>query len=226
MKLKKENSPMENFDKEKKEVLESARWLANHGFFASQRRNGGNVSITIRKENLVLISPFNRPYQDLTVDDICVWEMDSGNTTAVDPSIIEAAMHVKIYQKRPEVTAVIHVHSIYASIFSVLNKPIPALFDEITYKIGPVVDVVPYAMWGSRSMLDNVSKKLNNKCFCYILQNHGALCLGPTMEQALNNAELMERVAQIYYHALTTGVEITRLPESSVKQIIEMRKKK
>ena len=216
---------MANFDKEKKKVLESARWLANHGYFASQRRNGGNVSTTIKKENLVLISPFNQPYQDLDVDDIRVLDMDSDNTSAKDPSIIEAAMHISVYRKRPEVTAVIHTHSIYASVFSVLNKPIPALFDEITYKIGPVVDVVPYAIWGSRSMLDNISNKLNNKCYCYILQNRGALCLGPTMEQALNNAELMERVAQIYHHALTTGAEITRLPESSVKQIIEMRKK-
>ncbi len=46
------------------------------------------------------------------------------------------------------------------------------------------------------------------------------------MEQALKNAELLERVAQIYYHALTTGIEITRLPESSVQQLIEMRKLK
>ena len=216
---------MGDFAKEKKKVLESTRWLANRGYFASQRRNGGNVSTILKQENLVLISPFNRPYRDLAVDDICVLDMDSGHTTATDPSTVEAAMHIKVYQKRPEVTAVIHTHSIYASVFSVLNKPIPALFDEITYKIGPVVDVVPYAMWGSRSMLDNISNKLNNKCFCYILQNRGALCLGPTMEQALNNAELMERVAQIYHHALTTGAEITRLPESSVKQIIEMRKK-
>jgi ribulose-5-phosphate 4-epimerase/fuculose-1-phosphate aldolase len=46
------------------------------------------------------------------------------------------------------------------------------------------------------------------------------------MERALKNAELLERVAQIYYYALITGLEITRLPESNVKQLIEMRKLK
>ncbi len=52
------------------------------------------------------------------------------------------------------------------------------------------------------------------------------MCLGSNMEQALKNAELLERVAQIYYHALTTVIEITRLPESSVQKLIEMRKLK
>jgi L-fuculose-phosphate aldolase len=217
---------MGKYDKEKKKVLEGARWLSDHGYFASQRRTGGNVSTLIKKDNLVLMSPCNRLYHDLTIDDICVLEMDLKNTTATEPSKIEDAMHVNVYHRRPEVTAVTHTHSVYASVFSVLNKPIPALFDEITYEIGPVVDVVPYCMWGSTMMIESISNKLNNKSFCYILQNHGALCLGSNMEQALKNSELLERVAQIYYHALTTGLEITRLPESSVQHLIEMRKLK
>ena len=79
-------------------------------------------------------------------------------------------------------------------------------------------------MWGSPEVIESISNKLNNKCFCYILQNHGALCLGSNLEQAIKNAELLERVARIYYHALATGLEITRLPESSVQKLIEMRK--
>jgi L-fuculose-phosphate aldolase len=217
---------MGKYDKEKKEVLKGARWLSDHGYFASQRRTGGNVSTIIKKDSLVLMSPCNRPYHNLSIDDICVLDMDLKNTTATEPSKIEDVMHVSVYHHRPDVTAVIHTHSAYASVFSVLNKPIPALFDEITYEIGPIVDVVPYTMWGSSMMIESISNKLNNKSFCYILQNHGALCLGSNMEQALKNAELLERVAQIYYHALTTGIEITRLPESSVQQIIEMRKLK
>ena len=217
---------MGKYDKEKRGVLKGARWLSDHGYFASQKCTGGNVSTIIKKDNLVFISPCNRPYHDLTLDDICVLEMDLKYTTTTEPTKMEDVMHISVYHQRPDVTAVIHTHSVYASVFSVLNKPIPALFDEITYEIGPFVDVVPYAAWGSSEMIEGVSNKLHNKCFCYILQNHGALCLGPNMEQALKNAELLERVAQIYYHALTTGIELTRLPESSVQQIIEMRKLK
>jgi L-fuculose-phosphate aldolase len=217
---------MGKYDKEKKDVLKGARWLSDHGYFASQRGTGGNVSTINKKDNLVLMSPGNRPYHDLSVDDICAVDMDLKNISVSEPFRIEEAMHVSVYHQRPDATAVIHTYSAYASVFSVLNKPIPALFDEITYEIGPFVDVVPYAMWGSSEMIENVSNKLHNKCYCYILQNHGALCLGSKMKQALKNAELLERVSQIYYHTLTTGLEITRLPESSVQQIIEMRKLK
>jgi L-ribulose-5-phosphate 4-epimerase len=215
---------MDKYSKEKNEILNCARWLSDHGYFASQRRTGGNVSTVIKQDNLVLMSPCNRPYHDLTIDDIYVVGMDLKNTTVAEPSKKDNAMHVSVYHQRPDVTAVIHTHSVYASVFSVLNKLIPALFDEITYEIGPVVDVVPYAMWGSSKVIESISNKLNNKCYCYILQNHGALCLGSNLEQAIKNAELLERVARIYYHALATGLEITRLPESSVQHLIEMRK--
>ena len=215
---------MGKYDKEKTEMLNGVRWLSENGFFASQRISNGNVSILIKKDNAVLMSPCNRSNDDLTLEDICIVDMELKNAKTREPSGMETAMHVTVYHQRPDVAAVVHTHSVYASVFSVLNKLIPALFDQITYEIGPVVDVVPYAMWGSPDLMERISNKLNNKCFCYILQNHGALCLGSDMQQALKNTELLERVAQIYYHALATGLEITRLPESSVQQIIELRK--
>jgi L-fuculose-phosphate aldolase len=64
---------------------------------------------------------------------------------------------------------------------------------------------------------------LGNNCYCYILQNHGALSLGKSLDQAWKNAELLEKVAQIYYYALTTGRKITTLPEDAVEQIYKMR---
>ena len=70
---------MGKYDREKKEVLKSVRWLSDHGYFASQRLAGGNVSTIIKKDYLVLMSPCNRPYHDLTLDDICVVDMDLKN---------------------------------------------------------------------------------------------------------------------------------------------------
>jgi ribulose-5-phosphate 4-epimerase/fuculose-1-phosphate aldolase len=68
-----EKSPMGKYDKEKKDVLKGARWLSDHGYFAAQRRTGGNVSTIIKKNNLVLMSPCNRPYQDLTTNVFVTW---------------------------------------------------------------------------------------------------------------------------------------------------------
>lgn len=214
---------MDKYNKEKNDIIKCARWLSARGYFGALTGTGGNVSTIDRQDNIVLITPSNRSWENITPDDICVIDSNLKSIGGAEPSCNEIAMHASVYNLRPDVTAVIHTHAVYPSVFSVLNKPIPALFDEITYEIGPVVEIAPYAMPGSPEFVANISAKLHNKCYCYILQNHGALCLGSNMAKALKNAELLERVAQIYYYALTTGLEITRLPESSVKQLIKMR---
>ncbi len=214
---------MGKYDKQKNQVITCVRWLSEHGYFGALMGSGGNVSTIIKKDHLVLITPFDQPYHNMTADDLRAMDSDLIQVKGAELPSIEISMHIRVYRQRPDVTAVIHTHSVYASVFSVLNKPIPSLFDEITYAIGPVVEIVPYALAASPALIDNVTSRLHNKCYCYILQNHGALCLGKTIEQALKNAELLEKVAKIYYHALATGQEITRLPESSVQQLIEMR---
>ena len=84
--------------------------------------------------------------------------------------------------------------------------------------------MIPYAVSGSKDLAQNVVQKLDNGCFCYILQNHGALSLGKSVDRAWKNAELLEKVAQIYFYALTTGKKITTLPKNAIDQIYKMRK--
>ena len=69
-----------------------------------------------------------------------------------------------------------------------------------------------------------MASRLENRCNCYIIQNHGAIALGTSLEAAYNHAALLEKVAQAYYRALTTGQEITTLPEPAVYIMSEMLK--
>ncbi len=133
-------------------------------------------------------------------------------------------MHIGVYKNRPDVNAVIHTHQPFASALAIIDKPIPALFDEITVEIGHEVDIIPYAFSGSSELVNNVSGKLGNACHCYLIQNHGALCLGTDMQRAMKNAELLENVAKIYYHALATGEEIKTLPPAAIDYFADMRK--
>ena len=125
---------------------------------------------------------------------------------------------------RPDVNAVVHTHQPFASTLAIINKPIPALFDEITVEIGHEVDIIPYAFSGSPDLVANVISKLGNACHCYLIQNHGALCLGADMQRAMRNSELLENVAQIYYHALSTGAAINQLPPAAIDYFADMRK--
>jgi ribulose-5-phosphate 4-epimerase/fuculose-1-phosphate aldolase len=214
---------MSNYNTIKREVLDSSRWLAEHGYLG-QLSSGGNISVRAPGEKIVAITPSGKSYFSLDLNDICVIDLDLNPIEGSLPPSIEAAMHVGVYQHRSDVNAVIHTHQPFASTLAIINKPIPALFDEITVEIGHAVDIIPYAFSGSPELVNNVVGKLGNACHCYLIQNHGALCLGADMQRTMKNSELLENVAQIYYHALATGEEIQKLPPSAIDYFADMRK--
>jgi L-ribulose-5-phosphate 4-epimerase len=214
---------MSNYDSIRREVADSSHWLAEHGYLG-KLSSGGNISARVPGEKIVVITPSGRPYLALNQNDICVIDLDQNSIKGSLPPSIEAGMHIGVYKNRPDVNAVIHTHQPYASVLAIINKPVPALFDEITVEIGHEVAIVPYAFSGSSELVDNVVGKLGNACHCYLIQNHGALCLGADMKRAMKNAELLENVSQIYYHALATGEQIQKLPPSAIDYFADMRK--
>ena len=209
---------MGSYDKQKQEVLETGLWLSDHGYFGSLRGTGGNVSVRIDGEDLMAITPSSVKYHEITPDDICIVDLSATVVEGCRAPSVEAGMHAAIYRERPDVNAVVHTHQIYGSIFALLNKPIPALFDEVSFMLGASVDVVPYAVSGSADLALNVAGKLNNNANAYIIQIHGIIALGKNMDKALLAAELLEKVAHIYYMALSSGMQVNALPD----QIREM----
>ena len=208
----------------KKEVREASLWLSNQGYFGSLRGAGGNVSMRIDEKTLA-ITPSGVPYREITDDDICIvgfdlteLEVKSGRR----PSM-ESGMHSTIYQKRSDVNAVVHTHQMYASVFALIHSPIPALFDEVSLSLGPVIDIVPYAFSGSPELASLVGRTVAGGANACIIQNHGIVAMGKTLDAAMLHAELLEKVAQIYALALSTGRSVTTLPESSIVKISQMR---
>jgi L-ribulose-5-phosphate 4-epimerase len=208
----------------KNKLVKYTKWLFEHGYFGSVMGSGGNVSVRIEGEKAFAITPSGKPYNDMMPDDICILDFDQNRIEGAHAPSMESVMHIGIYKRRPDVNAIVHTHQNKASLFSVINRPIPALFDEVCMNIGEIADVVPYALSGSSQLAENVAGKLDNDCLCYILQNHGVLCLGRTIEKACLNAELLEKIATIYADALFTGQEISTLPEETVNFFKQIRK--
>ena len=198
-------------------VLQAACWLSDHGYFGGKLGSGGNVSMTAADRTAVAITPSGIAYTDMSIEDICILDMQQKKLEGSRSPSMEAEMHIGIYHRRPDINAVVHTHQLFASVLAIINQPIPALFDEITAEIGPKVEVIPYAVSGSKQLAENVAGSLENGCYCYIIQNHGALNLGRDMTAAMKNAELLEKLAQAYYLALCTGREISQLPEEAVQ---------
>lgn len=217
---------MTSYAEMRERVLEAARWLCENGFFGGQLGSGGNVSAKIAGRNELAITPSGLAYKEMSTADICVLDFELTPLAGTRKASIETAMHAGIYRNRTEVGAVVHTHSVYASVLALINRSIPALFDEVTLEIGPSVELVPYAPSGSRQLVDHVTARLKNGCCCYLIQNHGAVSLGTDLSEAMRNAELLEKVAKVYLCALSTGETISRLPESAIQHWMEIRKKR
>jgi L-ribulose-5-phosphate 4-epimerase len=203
---------MSSYDEYRKQVLAGVQSLVDEGLLKGL---GGNVSIRIEGEDAVVVTPSQMDYNKISIDDICVVDFDLN--PIVDNGLrasIETGMHVSVYKNRPDAGAVVHTHQVYASIFSLINEPIPSVFDEVSRYTGHIIDVVSYGLSGSPQLLENITAKLDNRCNCYILQNHGALAIGKDLDWAIRNALLMEKCATVYYHAMLTGKDITQLPEN------------
>ena len=215
---------MGSYDHYKKSVFECGRWLSGHGYFGTLRGTGGNVSLRVEGQPVVAVTPSRVSYRELTPEDICIVDFDLKVIEGKFPPSVETRMHLAVYKARPDVNAVVHTHQAKASALSLINQSIPALYDEVVLHTGSVVEVIPYAFSGSPELIENVKAKLGNRCHCYLLQNHGALSLGATIENVLLNVELLEKLAQTYLDALSTGREITLLPASSTRLLAEMSK--
>ncbi|MCB2145357.1 MAG: class II aldolase/adducin family protein [Deltaproteobacteria bacterium] len=214
---------MDPYLQPRKDVIDCCQWLCRHGYFGSLLSAGGNVSVRIPDQPVLVITPSGKPYMELVPEEICVVDFDLNPIAGDLAPSIETGMHVGIYQSRADVGAVVHTHQAYASIFALINQAIPALFDEVALSIGETVDVVPYALSGTPELVENVKRTVVNRCNCFIMQNHGALNLGRNLEKAWKHAELLEKTAQAYYYALTTGKPVTTLPEETVQLVRELR---
>jgi len=204
---------MGRYDDYKREVLEVSQMLSEQGYFGTRSGSAGNVSVLIEGEEAIAVTPHGKKYADITTADICVVDFDLARIEGTcDPSV-ETSLHTAVYRNRRDVNAVIHTHQMYASVFAIMNEPIPPLFDEVTVAVGSAIDVVPYGVSGSPQLVENVISKLDNRGHCYLLQNHGALCVGRNLEKTVTYVELLEKTACIYYRAIATGRPVTTLPD-------------
>jgi L-fuculose-phosphate aldolase len=186
--------------------------------------SSGNASYRIEGTDHVAITPSNVDYSCMSAEDVMIIDMD-GNVVEGDrnPSI-EHPLHLAIFKARPDVNAVVHTHCIYASALAVLQEPLPPIVDEFVIRLGGQVEVADYGMPGSEELANNVVKALGPRNAVF-LANHGALCCGPTMEVALHNALLLERVAHIYLLATAAAGDkkhLTTIPPDAIETQAQM----
>jgi L-ribulose-5-phosphate 4-epimerase len=200
---------MGEYDDYREQVLTYSQTLVESGFF---KGTGGNLSLRIQGQSALAITPSDLDYASMVADDICVVDFEQQPIAGAQRPSREMGIHIAVYRNRSDVNCVIHTHQAYASALSLIDAPIPALFDEQARFLGRSVEIVPYGPSGTGMLRKKIEAKLRNRHNAYILKNHGALCLGPTPQRAVHNMLLLEKCALTYLLALCTDRKVKKIP--------------
>jgi L-fuculose-phosphate aldolase len=162
----------------------------------------GNVSA--RTPQGFLITPSGLPCDQLIPEHVV--EMDLEGRAASDPIApsSEWRFHRDIFVNRPEVGAVLHAHSPYATALACAHREIPAFHYMVAVAGGKTIPCAPYAAFGTQALSDNVLAALENRHAC-LLANHGMVAVGPSLEAALQLAKEVEELARQYHLSLQIG---------------------
>lgn len=195
----------------KKKIVETCRAILNSGLTG---RKAGNISARIPGRDQMVITPSYYGHHRTQVGDVLIVNFDGSVASGIRNPSSENRMHLAVYKARPDVGAVMHTHSIYASALGVNRIGIPPIIDEMVPFLGGSIEVAGSAMPGSDELAENAVKALGEKS-AVILANHGPLVTGKNLDRALEAAEMIEHIAKIYVSALSIG-KPALLPEDAV----------
>jgi L-fuculose-phosphate aldolase len=173
-------------------VLDACLRLADRGFLAGI---GGNVAARIDERSFA-VTPSAADYYTLQPSDICVLDLRTLDPLEANrqPSV-ESGLHARLLRERNDAFASVHTHQPIASAVALLNLPIELSDEDARSALGPRVEIVPYAPSGTGFLVRAFGKCLRKNINAYLLRNHGLVCAGSTMEQAIANVERVERAA-------------------------------
>jgi L-fuculose-phosphate aldolase len=190
----------EKFKKERKEVARFMRRLYKHGLTTT---SGGNISYRISDE-LILITPSATDKGRMKWKEVGMVTILGENLTPHLRPSIETAMHLAIYKKKKDATAIVHAHPVFASLFTAIRAKINTnLTAEARAILGDPL-FVKYAVMGSIALADVAAENIL-KSDILLLENHGILTTGSNLLQAFDKIEVLENAAKMTLMSELTG---------------------
>ncbi len=178
----------------------------------------GNISCRLEPTKHILITPSGMPYATLQPRDLVVLDREGRITQGHRKPSSEFPLHVKIYQERPDVGAIVHVHSPWACAYAVAHQPIPMLLEESAQVLGDSIPVAQYAQAGSEELAISACRALGTEHKAVLLANHGLVGLGQDLEEALLVCVIAEKTAMIGLMARSLGT-VNSLAAEDVKYL-------
>jgi L-fuculose-phosphate aldolase len=186
------------YETQRIEVAEKALALLTTGLIVN---TSGNVSIRIGEH--VAITPSGRDYRTLTAGDIAVVSLQGDVIEGEQLPSSETPLHMAVYASNPDVTAIVHAHSIYATAISTVLDQLPTIHYQMV-DLGGAVRVAPYRTFGTAELADVTSRSLQGRS-AVIMKNHGSLTTADSLDKALSRCVTLEWCSKVYLRAMSIG---------------------
>jgi len=177
----------------------------------------GNLSLYDRERDVMVITPTSIPYETIQPEDMTVMRLDGTVIEGKYRPSSEWRMHAIVYQKKEDVSAIVHTHSPYAAAFAAANERIPCILIEMVPFIGGDVPLAPFALPGTDAVGYGAAEAMKERNGC-LLANHGVIAVGKDLDEAHIRAVYIEDAAKIC--ALAKGIgNIVTMDEETIAQM-------
>lgn len=203
----------------RKDIVEVGRRIWLRGYVAA---NDGNISARLGPE-VFLTTPTGVSKGFMTPEMIVKVNGRGERISGELKPSSEVKLHLAAYRDRPDVQAVVHAHPPISTAFAVAGIPLSkCTLPEVIISLGSV----PLAEYGTPSTEELPASlgKVLQDYNAFLLENHGALTLGPDVFTAYHRMETIEHFAAISLAARQLGRE-QELPPQRVSQLMEVREK-
>lgn len=182
---------------------------------------GTSGNISARYKDSMLITPSGIAYEKLIPKDIAEVALGDGELDWSGPykPSSEWHFHRAILNARPELDAVIHTHSTFATVVSIARQDIPACHYMIAAFGGNSVRCAEYQTFGTPELSQAIDVAMQQRSAC-LLANHGMIAAGKDLDNAMWAAVELETLARQYYYAKLAG-NMQVLPDDEMDRVIE-----
>lgn len=206
----------------KKMVVEANKELPKRNLI---KYSWGNVSAIDREKGVVVIKPVGIPYDDLTVDNISVVDMNSNILEGPYNPSVDLPIHMVLYKEFPQLGAIVHTHSTYATIMAQLGISIPCLgTTHADYFYGEIPCTRPLTeaeIQGSYEYETGkaIVEKFNQMGYSPVDMpgalscSHGPFTWGQDVWEAIHKTVVLEEIAKMAWGSLSINPAIKPIPQ-------------
>ena len=194
----------------RKAVIATSLQMSSSGLSPGR---SGNVSC--RWKTGMLITPTGMPYDQLKPSDIVFVDGNGKTPARARKPSSEWRFHLSAYLARPDMGAMVHTHSLHATVLACSHKPIPAFHYMIAVAGGRDIPLIPYAPFGTQELAALVAEGLQQRN-ALLMANHGQIAIGKDLASALELAFEVEVLSEQFYKLSLIHIsEPTRLDARS-----------